>query len=330
VAVAADLVPVSLGTETDGSIVCPGSICSVVGIKPTVGLTSRSGVIPISHTQDSVGPFALTVADAATLLGAIVGIDENDPATAAAGGRSHSDYTQFLGDGLRGIRIGVPRQGYFGGHAGADAAVASAIEVMRELGAEIIDPVTIPSAKRIGESEAELTVLLYEFKADLAAYLAERPSLPVRSLDDIIRFNEEHAAAEMPHFGQELFLLAEEKGPLTDSAYLQALEESRRLSREEGIDAVMEEHRLDALIAPAGGVAWPIDYERGDAHGDGASISTPAAMAGYPALTVPAGYADGLPLGMIITGRAFSEPTLIRIAHAFERATRIRRRPPIA
>jgi amidase len=330
VAVAADLAPVSLGTETDGSILCPGSMCSVVGIKPTVGLTSRSGVVPISHSQDSIGPFARTVADAAALLGAIVGVDPTDPATAASEGR-HQDYTRFLeADGLRGARIGVPREGYFGANTEADAAVESAIEVMRELGADIIDPVTIPSVKPIGESEAEITVLLYEFKADLAGYLAGRPGSPVGALADVIRFNEEHAAEEMPYFAQELFLMAEEKGPLTDPAYREALEESRRLSRREGIDAVMDEHRLDAIIAPSGRVAWPIDYERGDAHDDGPSLSTPAAMAGYPALTVPVGYADGLPLGMIFTGRAFSEPTLIRLAHAFEQATKIRKRPPIA
>lgn len=329
-AVAADLVPISLGTETDGSILCPGSVCSVAGIKPTVGLTSRSGVIPISHTQDTVGPFGRSVADAALLLGAITGVDPNDPATAAGEGRSRSDYARFLdNDGLRGTRIGVPREHFFGGNAEADAAVGAAIEVMRDLGAEIIDPVVIPSAEQIGESHAELTILLYELKADLAAYLAARPNSPVRTLADVIRFNEEHAAREMPYFGQELFLMAEEKGPLTDPAYLEALEESRKLSRAEGMDAVMDEHKLDALIGP-GAVPWPIDLEHGDAHGDGASLSTPAAMAGYPAITVPAGYAGRLPLGLILTGRAFSEPTLMRIAYAFEQATGIRRRPSVA
>lgn len=329
-AVAADLVPVSLGTETDGSILCPGSVCSVVGIKPTVGLTSRSGVVPISHTQDTVGPFALTVADAALLLGAITGVDPNDPATTASEGRLYGDYTQFLKDyGLRGARIGVPRDRYFGASAEADAAVDAAIGVMRELGAEIIDPITVPSAGEISESDAEFTVLLYEFKADLAAYLAGRPNSPVRTLSDLIRFNDEHAAEEMPYFGQELFLMAEEKGPLTDLAYLEAREKSRRLGGAEGIDAVMDEHHLDAIIAP-GPVPWPIDHEHGDAHGDGASMSTPAAMAGYPAITVPVGYAGSLPLGMILAGGAFSEPTLIRLAHAFEHATNIRRRPPIA
>lgn len=329
-AVAADLVPVSLGTETDGSILCPGSACSVVGIKPTVGLTSRSGVIPISHTQDTVGPFGRTVADAAFLLGAITGVDAGDPATDASDGHSYRDYAQFLNqDGLRGARIGVPRETFFGANAEADAAVERAIEVMRERGAEIIDPVVIPSAERVRQSEAGFTVLLYEFKADLAGYLAARPNCPFRTLADLIQFNEEHAAEEMHYFGQELFLMAEEKGPLTDPAYLEALAESRRLSRAEGIDAVMDEHRLDALIGP-GAFPWPIDLEDGDPHGGGASLSTPAAMAGYPAITVPAGYAGGLPLGMILVGRAFSEPSLIRIAHAFERAAQIRQRPPIA
>jgi amidase len=331
VAVAADLAPTSVGTETDGSILCPGSMCSVVGIKPTVGLTSRSGVVPISHTQDSVGPFGRTVADAAALLGALTGVDPSDPATLTSEGHVYPDYTQFLDDdGLRGARIGVPRERYFGASADADAAVDAAIELMREMGAEIVDPITIPSAERIAQSEAEFTVLLYEFKSDLAAYLAQRPNSRVRTLADVIRFNEEHAGEEMPYFGQELFLMAEEKGPLTDAAYREALAESRRLSRDEAIDAVMDEHRLDAVIAPSGRVAWPIDYEHGDAHDGGASLSTPAAMAGYPGLTVPVGYASGLPLGLVFTGRAFSEPTLIRLAHAFERASKIRQRPPTA
>jgi amidase len=288
-------------------------------------------VVPISHTQDTVGPFGRTVADAAALLGALTARDPDDPATAAAEGRRHADYTQFLDDeGLRGARIGVAREGYFGSSAAADAAMEDAIRIMREHGAEVVDPADIPTVKEIGESEAEFTVLLFEFKADLAAYLAHRPNLPVRTLADVIRFNEEHAAEELCHFGQELFLLAEEKGPLSDPAYRAALEESKRLSRTEGIDAVMDRYGLDAILAPSGRVPWPIDLEHGDPHGDGSSISTPAAMAGYPAITVPVGYDEGLPLGLVFAGRAFSEPTLIRLAHAFERAHPVRQRPPIA
>ena len=325
-AVAANLAAAALGTETDGSIVCPSAMCSVVGIKPTVGLTSRAGVIPISRSQDTVGPHARTVADAALLLGALTGVDPRDPTTVASDGHAHADYTPFLdADGLRGARIGIAREHFFGYSREADAIVEAGVEVMRRLGAEIVDPADIPTAAALKEEPGELEVLLHEFKAGLDAYLAERGDPGAGSLADLIRFNAEHAGEEMPFFGQELFEQAQAKGPLTDSGYLAALAKNRRLSREEGIDAVLARHRLDALVAPTGSPPWTIDAVNGD-HYLGAS-SGPAAMAGYPIVTVPAGYAHGLPVGISFVGTAWSEPTLIRLAHAFEQATRVRRPP---
>ena len=325
-AVAANLAAAGLGTETDGSVVCPSSACSVVGIKPTVGLTSRAGVVPIAHSQDTVGTHGRTVADAAALLGPLTGADPRDPATEASAGNAHADYTRFLDpDGLRGARIGVPRQSYFGYSEEADAIAEAAIAAMRQLGAEVIDPADIPTAEALTEEPGEFEVLLYEFKADLNAYLAERGDPQAASLADLIRFNREHAAEEMPYFGQEIFLMAQEKGPLTDQLYLDTLAKNRRLSREEGIDAVMQTHRLDALVAPTGSPPWMIDLINGDLF-LGAS-SGPAAMAGYPIVSVPAGYAYGLPVGLSFIGRAWSEPTLIRLAHAFEQATRVRQPP---
>lgn len=326
-AVAADLAPVAVGTETDGSIVCPSAMCSVVGIKPTVGLTSRTGVVPVSHTQDTIGPMARTVADAAALLGGMVGVDERDPATAASAGRFHADYTQFLeARGLHGIRLGVPREVYFGAGAAPDAAVEQTLNVLRDLGAEIVDPANIPTAREMRESDAELTVLLYEFKAGLNAYLKTRPDPSMQTLADVIRFNDEHAAEELKYFGQEYFVMAEEKGPLTDPAYLEARDTCRRLSRERGIDAVMSEYHLDALVMPTQGLPWCIDLVTGDKP-DGVDSSSPAAMAGYPSITIPAGYDGDLPLGVSFTGRAFSEPLLIRVASALEGAMTVRRPP---
>jgi amidase len=326
-AVAANLAAAALGTETDGSILCPASVNGVVGIKPTVGLTSRAGVIPISHSQDTVGPFGRTVADAAAVLGAIAGIDARDAATQAGDGKTFADYTQFLEAGaLRGARIGVAREAYFGYSEKSDAIAEAAVETLRALGAVVVDPADIPTAKQMQESEAELTVLLYEFKADLNAYLAgtgERA--PVRSLEELIAFNGAHADREMPYFGQELFIQAQEKGPLTDAAYLAALQESHRLAREEGIDAVMDRHQLDALVMPTGSPAWKIDLVDGDHHLGGSS--QPAALAGYPAVSVPAGHVFGLPVGLTFMGRAFSEPKLIKLAYAFEQGTRARRAP---
>ncbi len=325
-AVAANLAAAAVGTETDGSIVCPSAASSVVGIKPTVGLTSRAGVIPIAHSQDTVGPHGRTVADAAALLGALAGPDPRDPATGASAGRVPGDYTRFLDpDGLRGARVGVPRRRYFGYSAEADAIVETAIDAMRRLGAEVVDPADVPTADALDEEPGEIEVLLCEFKTDLNAYLAERGDPNVRSLADVIRFNREHAAAEMPFFGQELFEQAEAKGPLTDRLYLDTLAKNRRLAREEGIDAVLAAHRLDALVAPTAGPPWPIDLVNGDPNPGGSA--QPAALAGYPIVSVPAGYAGGLPVGISFIGRAWSEPTLIRLASAFERATQVRRPP---
>jgi amidase len=327
-AISANLAMVALGTETDGSIVCPSTLTGLVGIKPTVGLTSRAGVIPISHTQDTVGPMARTVADAAAVLGALTGVDPRDPATANSDGNSQTDYLQYLDpNALDGARIGVPRTGgYWGYSPEADAICEGAIATLRELGAEIIDPANIPSADEIATSSAEFTVLLYEFEPDLNAYLATMPpEVPYRTLADLIAFNSANAGVEMPYFGQEIFEMAHNIGSLTDAAYLEALETSLRLSRDEGIDAVMDEYDLDALVAPTGSPAWPIDLINGD-HFLGAS-SSPAAMAGYPLVTLPAGYSYGLPVGLTLMGRAWSEPTLIGLAYAFEQATQIRRTP---
>jgi amidase len=321
--VAAGFAPVALGTETDGSIVCPANVNGVVGIKPTVGLTSRAGVIPISHTQDTIGPFARSVADAALVLGALAGEDERDPATSASAGRYHRDYSRFLDpNGLRGARIGVPRNGFFGYDERVDTLIEGALQLMREAGAVIIDPADLPSAEAMRSSKAEMTVLLYEFKHDIAAYLTSRLPLPgagdtPRTLADLITFNQANADREMPFFGQELFEQAEAMGPLSDPAYKAALVESKLLSQEQGIDAVIATYRLDALVAPTGGPAWPINYESGDPHGGGSS-SGPAAMAGYPLISVPAGFVDGLPVGITFMGPAFGEPALIRLAHAYE------------
>lgn len=324
VAVAASLCAAAIGTETDGSIVCPSSACGVVGLKPTVGLVSRSGVIPISHTQDTPGPMARNVRDLALLLNAIVGADPRDPATAAAEGRALPDYTAVLDPGgLRGARIGIARN-YFGFHDRVDALMEEAIAALREGGAEVVDPASVERPESFGEDEFE--VLLYEFKHDLNVYLAGTdPALPARTLEALIRFNQENAEREMPWFGQELFEQAQEKGPLTEERYLQARERARRLAGVEGIDAVLRAHRLDALVAPTGGPAWSIDLVNGDHFGGGSSSA--AAVAGYPNLTVPAGHLHGLPVGISFMGTAWSEPTLLRLAYAFEQATALRRPP---
>jgi amidase len=324
VAVSANLCALAIGTETDGSVVCPSHANGIVGIKPTLGLVSRSGIIPIAHSQDTAGPMARTVTDAAILLGALVGIDPRDAATSASDGKSHTDYSQFLdADGLRGARIGLARQ-FFDIHPEVTALMEEAIAEMKRLGAELIDPADVPTNGQFDQSEFE--VLLYEFKADLNAYLAGLPdSVECRTLADLIEFNERNKDMEMPHFGQEIFLRAQEKGPLTDKAYLDALAKNHRLSRDEGIDAVMNEYRLDAIVAPTGGPAWVTDHVNGD-HFLGAS-STPAAVAGYPNITVPAGFVRGLPVGLSLFGRAWSEPTLVKLAYSFEQATGHRKAP---
>jgi amidase len=324
VAVAANFCAVAVGTETDGSIVCPSSSNSIVGIKPTVGLVSRSGIIPISHTQDTAGPMARTVADAAILLGALTGVDQRDTATNASEGKSLTDYTKFLDpNGLRGARIGVARK-FFGFNDKVDKLIADAIDVIKRLGAEVIDPADIETTGKFDDSEFE--VLLYEFKADLNAYLAGLgPNAPIHSLKEAIEFNEKNRDKEMPYFGQEIFIRSEAKGPLTDKAYLDALEKDQRMSKTEGIDATMNKNRLDALIAPTGGPPWTTDLINGD-HFSGSS-STPPAVAGYPNINVPAGYIYGLPVGISFMGRAYSEPMLIKFAYAYEQATKFRRAP---
>jgi amidase len=332
VAIAASLAAVAVGTETDGSIVCPASVNSVVGIKPTLGLVSRSGVILIAHSQDTVGPFGRTVSDAVALLGVLTGADPQDAATMNDGespsSRSDSaghagNYSQYLDpDGLRGARIGVPRAVYWGNSEKSDAIAEAALTLMRQLGAEVIDPADIPTAEAMLEEPGKMEVLLYEFKHDLNAYLAGRGDPVIGSLEDLIQFNQEHAADELRYFGQERFLQVHEKGPLTDSIYLDTLAKNRRLSRQQGIDAVLETYQLDALVTPTQGPPSVIDLVNGDHH-LGSTSSSPAALAGYPIITVPAGYAFDRPVGISFLGRAYSEPTLIRLAYAFELATSV-------
>jgi amidase len=323
-AISANLAAVGVGTETDGSIVCPSSATGLVGIKPTVGLVSRSGIIPISRSQDTAGPMARSVADAAALLTALTGTDPRDGATSGAG-RHGADYTKALDPGaLKGARIGIARQRFFGYSPAADRVVEAAIAEMKARGAVIVDPANIPSAGQLDDCEIE--VLLYEFKAGLNEYLGGLgPSARVRSLADVIAFNERERAREMPYFGQELFEQANKKGPLTSQEYRKQRTACRALSRTNGIDAVMARRRLDAIVAPTGSPAWPTDLINGD-HFTGAS-STPAAVAGYPNITVPAGEVHGLPVGISFIGRAWSEGKLIALAYAFEQATH-HRKPP--
>ncbi len=316
----------SLGTETDGSIVSPANNCGVVGIKPTVGLTSRAGVVPISHNQDTVGPHGRTVADAATMLGALVGVDPRDPFTQASAGKFYTDYTQFLNaNGLSGARIGVLRKYVTGYSYSTDAIYAAAIQTIQNAGATIVDPADPPSADQIANNSPETTVLLYDFKNDINAYLATRTGVSVHTLADLIAFNIQNAAQEMPYFMQETFIAAEATTNLLDPTYLEALALNHSLSREQGIDAVLQQYNLDALIAPTGSPAWTTDLVNGD-HFLGASSSY-AAMAGYPIVNVPAGFAFGLPVGLSFIGTAFSEPVLIKLAFAFEQLTKARKAP---
>jgi amidase len=324
VAVAANLCAVAIGTETDGSILSPSSFNGIVGIKPTVGLVSRSGIVPIAHSQDTAGPMARTVIDAAILLGCLTGQDSRDPATDASTGKAHTDYTRFLdSNGLRGARLGVARK-QFGSQRAATKLMEAALAELKRLGAEVIDPADLPSEGKLGNAEME--VLLYEFKADLDAYLAGLgPVAPVHSLKDVIEFNERHAATEMPFFGQDIMLKAQAKGPLTDQPYRDVLERCRRLMRQEGIDAIMDQHRLDALVAPTTGPAHVTDFVYGDRDMGGST--TAAAVAGYPSITVPLGFVAGLPVGVSFFGRAWSEPVLLKLAFAFEQATKIHKPP---
>jgi amidase len=323
VAVTSELCAAAIGTETDGSIVSPSSAGGIVGVKPTVGLVSRSGVVPIAHTQDTAGPMARSVRDAAILLTALAGVDPDDKATAAAEGKA-ADYVKALDPaGLKGARIGVARN-YFGFHDGVDAVMAGALEALKRAGAVLVDPAELPNMDKVGEHETN--VLLYELKADLNAYLARLgPGAPVHTLKDVIEFNERNRAKEMPFFGQDRFVKAEAKGPLTSKEYVEALEKCRQLTRKEGIDAVMEKNKLDALVAPTEGPPCLTDLVVGDRFL--ANSSTAAAVAGYPSVTVPAGFVFGLPVGLSFFGRPWSEPTLLKLAYAFEQATKARKPP---
>jgi len=323
-AVAANLGAVGVGTETDGSILCPSSIGALVGIKPTVGLLSRSGIIPISSTQDTAGPMARTVEDAAILLQALAGSDPRDPATVNPRRRQEEYHAAFDVNGLQGARIGVPRAKFFGYSDGADAIANAAIARLKELGAVIVDPADIPNAGTFDDDEME--VMLYEYKVGLNSYLgALGPSAKVHSLDDVIAFNEANRSRELQFFNQEYLLRAQKKGPPTDKAYRDALAKNTRLSRKDGIDAVMDRLHLDALVAPTVGPAWLTDLVTGDTVAGGST--GPAAVAGYPSITVPAGDVFGLPVGLSFFGRAWSEALLIKLAYAYEQGTK-HRHPP--
>ena len=322
VAVAANLVSVSVGTETDGSVVCPAGITGIVGIKPTLGLVSRSGIIPIAHSQDTAGPMARTVRDAAILLTAMTGTDPDDSATADA--ETHHDYSANLtADALNGKRIGIIRSWY---GAGSDQRVddiyTASIEKLEEAGAVIIDDINIEPGDMY---DAEYEVLLYEFRADLNTYL-ENSGTPVQSLAELIAYNNANAETVMPIFGQEILLAAEAKGPLTDEAYLTALETSKSISQS-AIDNLLAEHELDALISPTNGPAWLIDHINGDSFGIGSSSL--AAISGYPSITVPAGFVSGLPIGLSFISKPWNEKQLIEIAYAFEQTTGVRKPPEL-
>lgn len=327
-AASADLCVAAVGSETDGSIVCPSSANGLVGIKPTLGLVSRTGIIPIAHSQDTAGPMARTVADAAALLSALTGVDPADRTTVASSGRGAADYTAFLdAAGLKGARIGIGRK-FFGKDARVDAIMETAIAAMKDAGAVMVDDCDLSPGQEYGESEYE--VLLYEFKADLNAFLATvDPSLGIRTMEDVIRFNDENKATSMPYFGQEIFLQAVKKGGLDSKEYRDALAKNLKASREDGIDRALAKDRLDAILAPTGGPAWLTDHVNGDSF-SGVSSSQPPAVAGYPAITVPAGFVSGLPIGLTLMGPAWSEGRLIRYAYAYEQATKQRRPPTLA
>jgi len=322
--ISANLAAIGIGTETDGSIVCPSSSNGLAGIKPTVGLVSRTGIIPISHSQDGAGPMCRTVRDAAILLGALTGVDSEDAATTASAGKYRTDYAQFCDpNGLSGARIGVARK-YFGFNDAVDALMEQSIDVMKKQGATLIDPADVETFGKFDDSE--LLILMYELKADLNAYLARLgPGAPVKTLKEVIDFNDRNRQKEMPYFGQDMFLKAQAKGPLSEKDYLDAVAKNHQLARTEGIDAVMDKNRLDALVAPTAGPAWVTDLLNGD-HVAGGS-SNAAAVAGYPNINVTAGLISGLPVGISFFGRAWSEPTLIKLAYSFEQATKARQGP---
>jgi amidase len=323
-AAAANLAAVTIGTETDGSITCPASICALAGIKPTVGLVSRAGIIPISATQDTAGPMCRTVTDAALVLEAIQGADPRDPATSRAPARTAGSYRDALRrGGLKGARLGVARRG-FGLPSSVEPVLTEAIAALEALGAVILDPAEVPNAEKLGDPE--IVVLDFEIKAGLADYLATRgQGTAVRTLADVIAFNSANREKEMPWFGQEIFERAQKRGPLTDPVYRTALATCRRLSRGLGLDALMARRRLDAIVAITAGPSWPIDLVNGDRYTGGAT--SPAAVAGYPHVTVPAGWVHGLPIGLSFFGRAWSEAKLIGLAYDFEQETQVRRGP---
>ena len=323
-AIAADFAPIGIGTETDGSIICPSSICGLVGIKPTVGLWSRSGIIPISASQDTAGPMARTVTDAAVLLGALTGADPRDPATSVSSGKSAADYTRGLdGGGLKGVRVGVARN-LAGFSSQVDAALDRAVTALKDAGAVVVDKTDLLTAGRF--DDAETIVLDYEFKAGLNAYLASLgSSARVKTLAELIAWNEREKNREMPWFGQEIFIRAQQRGPLSDKKYIDARARCIRLARTEGIDAVMTAHRLDAIVCPSNQPAWTTDLLNGD-HFTGGNTSF-AAVAGYPSVTVPMGFVHELPVGLSFVGRAWSEVALVKYAYAFEQQTRARRAP---
>ncbi len=324
--IAANLATVAVGTETDGSIICPAQTNGIVGIKPTLGLLSCSGIIPIAHSQDTPGPMARTVTDAAILLGAMTGVDNGDSATKLSKKRALSNYTKFLDlDGLNGARIGVARN-----MAGTNPRILKifelCLEVMKQLGAVIVDPANVPNFDKFGATE--LDVLHYEFKADLNKYLKSLgKDANVHSMEEVIKFNEENEDRVMPYFGQEHMIAALEKGSLSDKKYKDALAKNYRLTRKDGIDAAMRKYKLDAIVVPSGGPAWMIDLANGDSINWDMESTSPAAVAGYPHITVPAGYIFGLPVGISFFAKAWQEPTLIKFAYAFEQATQYRRQP---
>ena len=325
-AISANFAMVGVGTETDGSVVCPSHANGLVGLKPTVGLVSRSGIIPISASQDTAGPMTRDVREAAILLNAMIGVDPADPATALVPGHGAADFTTFLSSGgLGGVRLGVLRR-YFGGLPALDQLMEDSLIALRDAGAVLVDPVDIVTAPKMGAPEG--VVLHYEFKDGINRYLAARgTTTKYHTLAELIEFNKANAAKEMPWFGQETFEKAETMGPLTSPAYRQALADCRRLSRAEGIDATLRRYRLDALVCPTGGPAWTTDLVNGDHWNPAGDSSTPAAVAGYPHITVPAGFVDGLPAGLSFMGPAWSDGLLLRYAFAFEQATRARRAP---
>ena len=321
-AIAASLALVGVGTETDGSIICPSAVNGLVGMKPTVGLVSRGGIIPISISQDTAGPMGRSVADVAALLNVLAAVDVADPAAAAAEGKHTADYTAGLdANAIRGKRFGVVRQA-MGFNTGVDAALEAAIVSLRAGGAEVVD-VEIATWQQWGEDE--LNVLLYEFKEGLNAYLAGAAG-PHGSLESLIAWNTAHAAEAMPHFGQELFEQAQAKGSLGEPAYAEARDRARRLAGEQGLLATMDKHQLDAVIAPSTSPAWPTDHVNGD-HFSGAGYGI-AAVAGTPSITVPSGEVSGLPVGVVFMGRAYSEAQLLGYAYAYEQAT-LARKPPL-